>query len=304
MKTNLFNTLPRLAVLTVLAVPALALADAEVPHYRVEVIVFSHLDGRPDARRSESIENFSALTDPVRRAVIAALPPIDERPVDVPEDEARVDPDRQTELDATLDLIDALARLEDGELMPVLPTWPEPYLALESLSSRMERALSRLQDSARHEVLAWRAWHQPLSRTTTAERVRVRDDHLIAADWIDLAPSGISASETGSGDQLHGLEPRFHYRLDGGIRLRQRQFMHLEVDLHWRAPQRTSPWMTTLHDDEAGYEIHRLSQSRTVRPDRLEYFDSSWLGMLVLIEELEPLHGSETDEDEARPDPE
>ncbi len=287
---------PILFLAGLLALPLMSLAEAEDPYYRVEIIVFSHADGRSDARRQDTIEDFTELTNPVQRA--AALGPRPGAEASDALDEERTERDRQAELDAVLDLIDTLADLESDELAPALPTWPEPYLALESLSPRMEAALSRLWDSAGHDVLAWRAWHQPLAPQTSGERVRVHDDVVVAAEWVEIMPTGIPALAKLADGGPGTLEPRFHYRLDGGIRLRQRQFLHLEAELHWRVPPvNRRPWLPGPEFiEDAAYEIHRLSQSRTVRPDRLEYFDSSWLGLLVLIEELEPLDGGERDE--------
>ena len=265
-----------LALIAALTIPLTALADPETSVYRVEVIVFSHLEGRPDGRHSAEVEDFSALTDPVRRAAAVSGSSTDTG-----------NRDRQNEIEAALGLIEALARLEDDALTPALPAWPEPYLALESLSPRMGQALDRLERSSAHDVLTWRAWHQPLEAGITAERLRLHDDHVIKVDWIDMTPTGVALSQSSAKAHTLAHEPRFHYRLDGGLRLRQRQFMHLEVDLHWRVPPERSPWMTIIDPESiAGFETHRLRQSRTVRPDRLEYFDSNWLGLLVLIEQL------------------
>ena len=310
--------------MTLLLLPVMLIADADTPHYRIEVIVFAHADGRPDARHVQHLEDFSALTDPLALARKASAAPAED-PIDEPVlpgsaqvglpadgaddetlagrgfDEMMAERTRQAELEAMLELIDTLDGLEEGTLMPELPTWPDRYLALERLSPKMERALERLENSAGHDVLAWRAWHQPLARGLAGERVRIHDDQPVAADWLKLTPVGLSISEERDSKVSETLTPAFHYRLDGGIRLRQRQFMHLESDLHWRTEQVSSPWMPRLelHDEPTGgYQLHRLNQSRTVRPDRLEYFDSSWLGMLVLIEAIEPLDGSDIDHDD------
>lgn len=324
--------LPRLTFsVALLMLPATLIADLDTPHYRVEIIVFAHVEGRSDARSADEIADFTALTDPVFRARKASMPAADDS-VDPPvsmddahedvlhedglhsdderEDDAVHDPEsdalareqaREAELEAVLELIDTLADLEEGALMPELPVWPEPYLALEELSPKMARALARLEGSSAHKVLSWRAWHQPLASGSVGNRVRIHDDHPVAADWIALTPSGTVAPVGDESLDSHNYQPLFHYRLDGGVRLRQRQFMHLESDLHWRVRQEPSPWPSTLDLDEdttGKFRVHRLEQSRTVRPGRLEYFDSSWLGMLVLIEPIAPLDGSDVDFDD------
>lgn len=204
-----------------------------------------------------------------------------------------------------MELLDTLAEIEQRELIPELPVWPEPFLALDTLSQRMRNARDRIERSPDYDLLAWRGWHQPLSADRSPTRVRIHDDRILRGDWIELTPTGIPALEMVDEAGTDAVTPEWHYRLDGGIRLRQRQFMHLDVDLHWRvpAPSRSDAVFTPgpVRPEAQRFEVHRLTQSRTVRPDRLEYFDSAWLGVLVLIEELEPLDGSEVDED-ARPE--
>ncbi|MFW5926747.1 MAG: CsiV family protein [Wenzhouxiangella sp.] len=289
-------TLPKLVAAASLVMAAATLPAEEVqPFYRVEVIVFNHADGRSDARPAEELADFTDLLDPERRAAEAAAEP-------VADDGARDD-----EIRAAMELLDTLAEIEQQELMPELPAWPEPFLALEYLSERMDRAWQRLETSSDHEPLAWRAWHQPLSRESTPVRVRIHDDRILGGRWLEMKPTGIPALQALADGERDALMPDWHYRLDGGIRLRQRQFMHLDVDLHWRVPGhlRAVPFFLLAKDrpEKPPFQVHRLTQSRTVRPGRLEYFDSSWLGVLVLIEELEPLDGSKIRE-EALPDPE
>ncbi len=299
--------------MAMLLLPTALAADVDTTYYRIEIIVFSHADGRPDGHEVNQLQDFSALTDPLIQARRAALPSADElhhgsdrevdiRPAPESSDDAASRQAQQAELDAVLELIDTLADLEEGTLMPELPVWPEPYLALDRLSPKMERALARLKDSTGHEVLSWQAWHQPLASGTAGERVRIHDDRPITADWLKMTPTGTIIAAGQQGRDIKHLAPTWHYRLDGGVQLRQRQFMHLESELHWRVRHEPSRWTTSLELDTettAGYRVHRMNQSRTVRPGRLEYFDSSWLGMLVLIEPIAPLDGSDTVPDEA-----
>lgn len=266
-------------------------AEQVEPHYRVEVLVFVHADGRSDARNTEQLEDFTGLLDPERRARETSHQAGEKEEAD--------------EIRAAMELLDTLAEIEQREIMPELPAWPEPFLALETLSERMRNARDRIERSPDYDLLAWRAWHQPLSPDRAPTRVRIHDGRVLDADWIELAPTGVPAMKALAESERDTLMPEWHYRLDGGIRLRQRQFMHLDVDLHWRVPARFRPDFVAmpgpLRPETPRFEVHRLTQSRTVRPDRIEYFDSAWLGVLVLIEELEPLDGSDVDED-ARPE--
>ena len=83
------------------------------------------------------------------------------------------------------------------------------------------------------------------------------------------------------------LAPAFQYRLDGTIRLRERQFMHADVDLGWRVRERVGPAAWPLLTADAEFSVHRLDQSRTIRSDRFEYFDSDWLGLLLRVSRYE-----------------
>ncbi|MEX0915059.1 MAG: CsiV family protein, partial [Wenzhouxiangellaceae bacterium] len=80
--------------------------------------------------------------------------------------------------------------------------------------------------------------------------------------------------------------------------LRQRQFLHLDLDLVWQVParapadrasrgRREPPVGMSTDRAENEWLLHRLRQSRIVRPGRLEYFDSSLFGVLVRIERFE-----------------
>lgn len=264
-------------------------AEEVEPFYRVEVIVFQHVDGRPDAREVESPADFSHLLDPLQRAR-------ESRRTDAGDAEGR-----DEEISDAVELLETLAEIESGEMMPEMPTWPEPFLALEALSERMQDAWDRLERSGAHRPLTWRAWHQPLDSERSPRQVRLHDERLIDMDWLELTPAGIPALD--GHDGADALMPDFYYRLDGGIRLRQRQFMHADIELHWRerAPSPSPLRMNSRSPRPDRLSVHRLEQSRTVRPGRLEYFDSSWLGVLLLIEELEPLDGSSVDE-ESRPE--
>ena len=60
-----------------------------------------------------------------------------------------------------------------------------------------------------------------------------------------------------------------------------------------------TPW--PLQAVEPALEVHRLEQSRTIRPERFEYFDSEWLGLLLRVtpHEIDPVEEEADDGDEA-----
>lgn len=283
MKTFLLQIATGIALL---AAATLAGANDGNPFFRVEVIVFVHTDGRSDARITDTLESFGAVIDPLRRAR-----------TELGGEREGYDATAE-ELRAAMEMLETLATLEGGEILPEMRLWPEPFIALETLSGPMSEAHDRLQRSAGHQVVTWRAWHQPLDTGRNVSRVRLHDETPVSAEWIRVGPVGLPAASEPAPTNGDALLPVVHYRLDGAIRLFQRQFLHADIELQWREPAEAGLMPST--SDVSGrdkFEVHRLAQRRAIRPGRLEYFDSDWLGVLVLIEALEPLEGSGIDDD-------
>lgn len=282
------------------------------PFFRVEVVLFAHADGRSDRRQETELEDFSSLVDPLRRARAMAA---EAAWLEAQQQDEEILPDPEDSL-AVLERIDALESgsgdisgdiggdISDDisgdisdETEVQAPIFPETFLQLEQLSPTMANAWRRLSDSASHLPLGWRAWYQPLSRERVPPRVRLHDDEIIRLQWLD--PARVFPDSPGrplaSSFDLSALLPEADYRLDGSFRLRLRQFMHVELDLSWREP--LEPGFGPLDREfleTAAYEVHRLVQSRTVRSDRLEYFDSALFGVLVLIQPWEPTEAADS----------
>ncbi|MCC5863793.1 MAG: hypothetical protein JJU31_01610 [Wenzhouxiangella sp.] len=267
------------------------------PVYRVEVILFEHAEGRSDRRFSTEIDTFHTLIDPLRKARdLAARAAWEEHQAELT---------GQQETDETrlaLDLIDALDAL-DGNLLAEEDAisemaLPEVFLQLDELSPGMQAAWRRLTDSGAYRPLSWRAWHQPLHRQQLAPAVRLHDDQIIRLDWLDVERTlqTLPGQPARRDFELAAFMPEAHYRLDGSMRLRQRQFMHVELDLVWREPvDAASGPLNPIHWRPAGFESHRLSQSRTIRTERLEYFDSAQFGVLVQVVRWRPPAAADID---------
>ncbi len=252
---------------------------------RVEIIVFHHADGRPDRWPSAGDDTFAALPDPLALARLAAWTArlmddaaLTEDTDDLPDLPGPYALDQLT-LMATESATDAdgLAsplRVNDGR--EPSPLWPTHHVGLGNLSSSMQRALDRLGRSDDYQVLTATAWLQPLSRLTVTPPVRIRGIEALHVYWGELEADNL---------EIHGPieaprgQPRADYRLDGSLQLRQRQFRHADLDLVWRELVDT--------DEGAELKLHRLNQSRPIRFGRLEYFDSAWLGALVLVDTWE-----------------
>jgi hypothetical protein len=253
--------------------------------YRVEAIVFTHAGGQPDAWPAPGPADHADALDPAWQAFAR------EQERQRAESE-ETDSETRTELEAALSVVETIASLESGEeTLTEALLYPEPWLSLESLSEPMAQARTRLEQSGAFRVRAWLAWHQPLEESTAAKAVRIHDDFPVAVEWLTVTPSGRLLRRGEPIRVVEDLAPVFHYRLDGTIRLRQRQFMHADVTLDWRVPQQIGPsswppWPTRPTEPEL--DVHRLDQSRTIRPGRFEYFDSEWLGLILRVTPYEP----------------
>ena len=149
----------------------------------------------------------------------------------------------------------------------------------------IERALERLEENGNYRVLTQLSWIQPLERGVASQPVRVRGDEQLQ----HLSHSNTALVQTISPWRPSGqINPETAYRLDGSLTLRQQQFRHVDLDLVWRelAPSLPSAGLLAPPDDAPpDVLIHRLKLSRPIGLDRLEYFDSSWLGVLVFVQE-------------------
>lgn len=259
--------------------------------YLVEAIVFTHAGGQSDSWPVDEPADYSAARDPKWRSFARVQEGERRRNERIPVD---------SEMKAALNMVETIASIESGErsLTEAL-LYPEPWLALDELSEPMVQALNRLEQSGAYQVRARLAWHQPVEGRTGNPAVRIHDERLVAVDWVTLSPTGRLLRDGRPVETAAGLAPALHYRLDGSIRLRQRQFMHADVTLDWRVPETVGPSPSLFAPFDAALQVHRLEQSRAIRPDRLEYFDSAWLGLLLRVtpyefEPAEPDPGEET----------
>ena len=257
--------------------------EQTVPQYRVELIVFSHNSGRSDGYRTTALDDFSATLDPLKLAEAeqAAAEALErfQRLSGI----AQADGDDRT-----------------GQATEPADVIPEPYIAQAELSEPMQAALERLDRSGAYTPLTWRVWYQTAERNERTRWVRLHDEQI-----IDLMNSSNLDDRLNlqTGPNVIADEPATieHYRLDGRTRLRQRQFLHLHFDLEWReSAGRPAPILEAGSsfdqpriepasiDQAPAWRVHRFEQSRIVRVDRIEYFDSEWLGVIALLTRIEP----------------
>lgn len=258
--------------------------------YRVEVIVFGHADGRLDQGFSERPADFTEWLDPLlvarandiaqrQLAVLAEVLPIARIPGEIDERTPRLESDDQT-------------------LRPIPPV----YSALGDLSKPIQRAMDRLLDAPEYEPVTARAWIQLAVRGRPTATLRIHDQTM-----VDLIEPGDDRSLVPEphvlpfGPLVETPQPGLEiYRLDGSLRLRQRQFLHLDLDVVWQSRARSVADRMLPTDESTAassgpeiaqgeWQLHRLKQSRIVKPGRFEYFDSSLFGVLVWIERFEQI---------------
>ena len=260
------------------------------PVYRVEVVVFAHVDGRSDRIRSEAPVDFTGRLDPL---LLARANDIAERQLAglgslLPVAGIPGETDEST----------PWLKTEEQALRPIPPV----HAALGELSRPIRRALDRLIDAPDYDPVTARAWIQLAQRGRPTADVRIHDQEVV--EVIEPQEEGEqslipAAHVLPFGPLIKTPPPALEiYRLDGTVRLRQRQFLHMDLDLVWQTRARalaghmnavgeSGPVPQENTRSGGAWQLHRLQQSRIVEPGRMEYFDSSLFGVLVWIERFE-----------------
>lgn len=263
----LIGSLPFLLAFCLFGAPAASAQDADI--YRVEVLVFTHAGGQSDAWPETGLESHAEALDPALAASSGKQQNHNEE-----------DPD----LAAALHIMDTLASFEDsdrpfGEVLVL----PETWVALDTLTEPAEAARQKLVRSGAFDLLAWSAWYQPVESGRSAPTVRVHDDHLLSVSWVSLSPTGRITRNGKPVTRAGDLFPEMHYRLDGTVRLRRQRHVHADINLAWRIPEQPPETRLFTPLEKITYLTHHLDESRAIRSNRFEYFDSGWLGVLLHV---------------------
>lgn len=203
----------------------------------------------------------------------------------------------------------------DAELLPPVGPSPDveiPWADIHLVGERSEQMNSvwrNLRLSAEFRPEAFLAWEQPAEEPFPLLRVHNQEILLVDDPFEMMRPlrpvpdedpeeggrqwSGyVFNYQPDSGGLVLGQlpEPRYHYVLDGTVRLRRSRFLHFELDLGYFLPLPAGlsgiagpPLLAEFQ----GFPEYELRQSRQVRTGRMEYFDSPVLGALVWITEFE-----------------
>ncbi len=113
-------------------------------------------------------------------------------------------------------------------------------------------------------------------------------------------PTNIVVADLAADDPLAAYRSTF-YQLDGTVQLRRSRFLHLFLDLEYREKNSVTPVeQVAIGSNESQAEVQKddgnkiehgvfsLKQNRQVRTGRMQYFDTPYFGVLVLVSAIKP----------------
>lgn len=242
--------------LIVILILCTTLGRAEDKRYRVEILVLSHIQHDAIPLEAEWLRNFSSSLDFLKV-----------------EDENDQEEDYEDTHEGDMG-VETGSELLPGEDRPEDPR--ADVIAMDSMGDEMREAWRRLSLSALFRPEQYLSWEQSADEPFPSLRIHDLEVILIDDPYAD---------------------PTFFYRLDGTVMLRRLRFLHLDLDLELRQAvfdqQLLTPAPTLSTKSESAepeeypvptsFLIHKLKQSRQVKSQRMEYFDSPVLGVLAWI---------------------
>ena len=254
------------SVLLIISAGSFADEEEVIPQYQVEIIVFQHLYSDEAAELVSQVNDYRTVA----------------RPAPLPEPDFVGPPD---------------------------PEAGGPIVELSEKSNLIQQAWNRLVRSPAHEPLHYAGWQQRAYPPEEQNPVRIHDEFALPD------PKAEELEESMLDEDIADIETRVpvidlslttpeeeeideaeftSYRLDGQLSLVQRKYTHLEVDIEWRESI-VAPFVDEVavlpgglaEEMQARYSLYTALQRRQVHADRLEYFDTPWLGALTLITEVE-----------------
>jgi hypothetical protein len=287
--------------------------------YRVEILVLSHLQHAAVPLDAEWLRDFSSSLD-----FLKAEDREDEEGEDTQIDDLGAELlIVNSEADEPGEAETAPGQDAGSELLPDEDQPEEPWadvIAVEGMSDVMSEAWRRLRLSAPFRPEQYLSWEQSADEPFPSLRIHDINVLLIDSPCVDLPEtSTIEAEEkdepfvfTDQGNILPGdameedaeesewPDPTLFYRIDGTVMLRRSRFLHLDFDLELREAvleeRQPAPASILSGESESGepepplptsFLIHKLKQSRQVKSQRMEYFDSPVLGVLAWITPFE-----------------
>jgi len=291
-------------------------AVAGEKRYRVEILVLSHLHHEAVPLDAEWLRDFSSSLDFLEARKdedVDSANDDDDGPGAELLQEAGSEllPDEEQEEDPWADVIAVevmcdVMREAWRRLRLSAPFRPEQYLSWEQSADEPFPAL-RIHDlnvllienscTELQETAAFEAQEDELKENEAKEN---EDGPFVFTDQDNILPG--DAIED-SAEELELPDPTLFYRIDGTVMLRRSRFLHLDIDIELRQasfdeqPLTPSPILggegeSGVPDESeptlaAPFLIHKLEQSRQVKSQRMEYFDSPVLGVLAWITPFE-----------------
>lgn len=277
-KSSTLTAMKCLLTLLLLVTSSSVLAASDA--YRVEVIVFRHLQATPEPREATELRSFSRFPDLEERTPAETLseaadePPTAPSPGDTLANELVADELYRSDL-------------------------PDDLRVITEKSEKMDATWRRLRSSKGYRPLVYAAWEQ--NRIDYYPPIRIHDQNLI--DTQLQAPGNILFADLTALDPLAAYRSNF-YQIDGSLQLRRSRFLHLYLDLELREEasrtisaandQATSgasflatadeQFLTDTNVDETGgYAVYAIQQNRQVSTGEMQYFDTPYFGALVYV---------------------
>lgn len=154
---------------------------------------------------------------------------------------------------------------------------PADLQIITQKSTRMNDVWRRLRSSNNYQPLVHVAWQQ--NRTDYYPSMRIHDQKIM--DTQLRPPTHIMVADLAAEDPLAAYRSTF-FQLDGSVQLRRSRFLHLFLDLEYRQ-EALQTGIVAMTDSSVNHSIFRLKQNRQIRTDRMQYFDTPFMGALVYV---------------------
>ena len=160
----------------------------------------------------------------------------------------------------------------------------KPYLALPEQDYRLAGVRRALARSGAYRPLLHVAWQQPGLDTRNVRAVHLENTRFERKTAQRAEPG--PAPE--GGEQTPEYTPPVKV-FDGTVRLRKSRFLHLDVDFAYFPDTLEQPDLD-LPTAAAGQflaDYVRLTESRRIKPDELNYFDHPLFGLIAEVSRIE-----------------
>ena len=258
---------------------------AESGAYRVEVIIFRHLQTAQEPNVVGELRKFSQFPA-LEKDQLSELWPTGQLP------DLRAELSAEVAREPTATRIDPVAGAtanESADNTSGNPAndLPDDLVPVTELGRRMGGVWRRLRSSRDYQPLVYAAWEQ--NRTDYYPPIRIHDQQVI--DIQLQPPTHIMIADLAARDPL-AVYRSFFYRLDGSVQLRRSRFLHLHLDLVYRnelVETETGPATPdasdfgTVVNNSRGRSVFVLQENRQIRTAQLQYFDTPFLGALVSV---------------------